>query len=417
MNTDLNSESASGSSGRSKSAAMIWLIPLVSIAAGTAIGAGSAMLGYQEPVLRLAGHEVTANAKAPTIKDAKPRVHVVGEKTFDFGVMARNERNSHTFQVQNIGTGPLTLKVLDTTCKCTVGSLGKDSIKAGETADVTLTWEAKSYDREFRQSATIETNDQSEREIVFSVSGQVLQLAMPDVPVMNFSRVSRSDPQTFKTVVYGYRDADLVITDHKFTNEDDAEFFSIATKPLPKEGWLDKQAKSAIEVTVDIKPGLPVGVVHQLIKLQTNKDDIAPIDVVVHMTVVSDISVLGTKKFNDETNTLMLGPVSKAEGKEVKLYVAAKGKYKEQIDFKLESADPEGILTAEVGEPNEIKTRNADGEQVLASLLFPVTIIVNKDSKSVQRMGSTQGALGRVTFSTNHPEIEKFDIRVQFAVQ
>ena len=414
MNTEL--KSTSGSSDRSKSKSLFWLIPLISIAAGTAIGAGSALFGYQEPVLRLAGHEVTANAKAPTIKDAKPRVHVVGEKLFDFGVMTRNERNSHTFQVQNIGTGPLTLKV-DTTCKCTVGSLGKDSIKAGETADVTLTWEAKSYDREFRQSATIETNDQSEREIIFSVSGKVVQLAMPDVPVMNFSRVSRSDPQTFKTVVYGYRDADLVIIDHQFTNEDHADLFTISTKPLPKEDWLDKQAMSAIEVTVDIKSGLPVGVVHQVIKLQTNKDDIAPVDVVVHMTVVSDISVLATKKFNDETNTLMLGPVSKIEGKEVKLYVAAKGKYKEQIDFKLASADPEGILTAEVGEPNKVKTRNADGEQVLASLLFPVKIIVNKGSKSVQRMGSTQGALGRLTFDTNHPEIETFDIRVQFAVQ
>lgn len=396
---------------------LVWLIPILAIVAGTAIGASTALSKYQEPELRLAGHEVTADEKPPAVKDAKPRVYLPTPNTFDFGVMARNEQQSHTFKVQNIGSGPLTLKVLDTTCKCTVGKLGNDTINAGETADVTLTWEAKSYDREFRQSATIETNDQAQREIVFSIFGQVLQLAMPDLPLVKFSRVLRSEPLSFQTTVYGYRDKDLVITGHEFSNEEIADFFSVRTEPLLEGEWEDPQAKSAIRVRVDIKPGLPMGVVRQIIALQTNKPDIAPMDVAVDMTVVSDISVLGDRRFNDELNLLSLGPVPKATGITANMHLMVKGKYKEQVEFSVAELDPEEALEVTIGDPVDITTTNADGEEVLITRRFPLRISVKPGSPNVQRMGSKQGELGRIVFRTNHPDIEQFDIRVQFAVQ
>ena len=198
-----------------------WLIPIAAVALGGFIGAATAKARYQEPVLELAQHKALPDsAEAPVLEDAKPIVYLPVPTEYEFGVMAREEERSHTFKVQNIGNGPLTLKVLDTTCKCTVGALGKDNVLPGETADVTLTWQAKSYAREFRQSATIETNDQGKfREIIFSVSGQVLQLAMPDTPLMKFSRVSRGDPQSFVTKVYGFRDKDRVITGHTFSKK------------------------------------------------------------------------------------------------------------------------------------------------------------------------------------------------------
>lgn len=395
----------------------IWLIPLLSIVAGSTVGGLSAGLNYQEPQLRLAGHVATASDPPAPLEDAKPRVYLPAPNHYDFGVMARNERQSHTFKVRNIGGGPLTLKVLDTTCKCTVGSLDNDTIQPGETGDVTLTWEAVSYDREFRQSATIETSDQSQREIILSVSGQVLQLAMPDLPLVKFSRVSRSDPQSFQTKVYGYRDKDLVITGFSFSDEETADFFTVKTEPLPKEDWADAQAQSAILVSVDIKPGLPLGIVRQIMALETNKEDIAPMDVAIDMTVVSDISVLGGREFNDETNLLRLGPVQKSDGKESKLHLMVKGQYKEQVQFSVAEMDPASALDVRISEPVDIKTTNDEGIESLAARRFPLAILVKKDSPSMQRMGSKQGALGRIVFNTEHPEIEQFEIKVQFAVQ
>ena len=395
------------------------LIPIVAVALGIVVGGATARAKFQEPLLRLAGHEAKAAVEMQkALEDAKPIVHLPAPTTYDFGVMARDEEQSHSFKIQNIGGGPLTLKVLDTTCKCTVGELGKNTVKPGEIADVTLTWQAKSYDREFRQSATIETNETGKhREVVFSVFGKVQQLALPDLPLVKFSRVSRSEPQSFFTKVYGFRDRDLTIVGHSFTDSETADFFDVKTEPLPSGEWEDSEAQSGVLVTVNIKSGLPIGPVRQIIVLETNKSDIAPIDVAVEMTVVSDISVLGRSNFNDETNMLSLGSVSAEQGSDSRLHLMVKGKYKEQVQFSVAEIDPESALEALIGDPVDINDTAADGTETLVARRFPLTIRVKKGSPNVRRLGSKQGELGRVRFNTNHPEIEHFDIKVQFAVQ
>ena len=397
-----------------------WLIPVVAVVLGSFLGAASARSKYQEPILELAQHEALADSsKTATLEDAKPIVHLPAPTTYEFGVMARGERDSHNFKVQNLGTGPLTLKVLDTTCKCTVGEIGKDSVAPGETVDVTLEWEAKSYAREFRQSATIETNDQGKyREIIFSVAGQVLQLAMPDTPLMKFSRVSRSEPQSFSTKVYGYRDRDLVITGHTFSDSELAPFFDITSKPLPKDEWEDKEAKSGIRVTVNIKPGLPLGRNRQIIALETNKADIASMDVAVEMTVVSDISVLGrASRFDDETNLLRFGSVDSKKGDFEQLFLMVKGKHLEDVEFSVASIDPEAALAVEIGDARPLTETDADGNETVVAKRFPLAVRVKPGSPVVRRLGSKQGELGKIVLNTKHPEVDKFDIKVQFSTQ
>ena len=402
---------------------LTFLIPLLAVAAGTAVGGATAYRSYQDPVLTVAGHEDTTGAKPSPVKEALPRVYVPDPVEYDFGVMARNEKRSHSFKVQNIGSGPLTLKVLDTTCKCTVGSLGQDSIMPGKTEEVTLTWEAKSYDREFRQSATIETNDKNQREMIFSVYGKVIQLAMPDLPLVKFTRISRSEPQSFHTNVYGFRDSDLVITGHHCANEAIADYFTVKTEPLPRSEWptnfsdITENAKSAVKVSVGIKPGLPLGIVRQIIKLTTNKRDISPIDVTVDISVVSDISVIGSRDFDDEKNTLSIGPVSRASGHESRLFLMVKGIHKDEVDFTVNSIDPASALEATIGEPASISDTDEDGNPFVVARRFPLTISVKKDSPVMQRLGSKLGPVGRVVLNTKHPEVEQFDIKVRFETQ
>lgn len=387
---------------------VVVLIPILSIALGAAIGAASGMAKFNEPVIRLAGHEAGVELNGLELKDAKPRVHLPGESEYNFGVMDRNEEQSYSFKVQNIGNGPLTLKVIDTTCKCTVGSIGNDTIAAGETADVTLTWETRSYDREFRQSATIETNDQSQREIIFSVYGKVQQLAFPDVPRMN-GRTTRSEGQQFSTVIYGFRDKDLVIVGHQCDNKELAEFFDVTTEPLPREQWLDPDAKSAIQVTIDVKPGLPVGANRQVIAFETNKPDIALLDVALEITVVSDITLLKLSNIDDERNLIRLGAVPQETGKVSNLSLMVKGKYKDQVKFEVVEIDPEANLGIEFQPPVDLpngKTRR-----------FPFQLIVKKGGPAAKRMGSRQDGYGRIVLNTNHPEIGEFEIKVEFAVR
>ena len=335
---------------------------------------------------------------------------------YDFGMMARGEKKSHSFQVRNIGNGPLTLKVVNTTCKCTVGELGTDTIASGATEEVTLTWEAKSYDREFRQSATIETNDRAAREIILSVYGKVVQLAMPEVPLVQFNRISRSEPKSFSTPIYGYRDEDFLIIHHDFFDEETADFFDVNIEPLPKDQWTDPEAKSGLLCKIDIKPGLPVGEVNQGIKLHTNKEDIPPMEIGVEINVVSDISVIGPK-FHSNKNLLIWGSSAKGDiDNRRKLFLIVKGRYQKQVDFSLAKADPDGVLTAEFGEAVDV-IRNVDGEDKVIARRFPMDVIIKKGSSGVQRMGTDQGPLGELILHTNHPEIDEFKILVKFTVE
>jgi len=422
----------------------VWLIPVLALLVGSAVGAVSAVVKFEKPEMHLPGHEKTqitdlvdtnndatdhsghthaiaddsasgsSTSKDTVIKDASPRVFLPGDAEYDFGMMARNEKQSHSFKVKNIGPGALTLKVLDTTCKCTVGSLEKDSIASGEEVDVTLTWEALSYDREFRQSATIETNDRSTREIVFSVFGKVVQLAMPDLPSMQFSRVSRSEAKSYSTIVYGYRDDDLLIVNHEFSKPDLSEFFEVSYKPIPKEEWEDSRATSAVRCNIDIKPGLPIGQVSQGIRLRSNKQDIPPLAISVDLHIVSDISIVG-RNFHTKSNLLVMGHVDGASGARANLMLIIKGDHQKDVDVSVSKADPEGVLRAEFGEPKDVK-RVRDGKEV-SYRQIPMTVIVEKGSQGVKRMGNDQGPHAVLTINTNHPEIEQFDLQVKFLVK
>lgn len=395
----------------------IWLVPVLAILAGTGVGAASAITRYEAPEMILPGHHAGVGSQnAVAITDATPRAVIVDGNEFDFGVMARGEKKSHSFQVRNIGNGDLTLSVVNTTCKCTVGSLERDTIPSGETVDITLTWEAKSYAREFRQSATIETNDRSTREIILSVHGKVVQLAMPETPMVQFNRVSRSESLTFETPIYGFRDEDLQITGHEFFDNSVADFFDVQIEPLSKDKWNEPNATSALNCKVEIKPGLPVGEVRQGIRLHTNKPDIPSMEISIEMNVVSDISVVGPK-LDSNKNILDWGqPALKEVDNRRSLFLIVKGPFKDQVDFSVSKADPAGVLDATFGEAVDVK-RNVDGKETVIAKRIPMNVIIKKGSAGVQRMGSLKEPYGRIHLNTNHPEIEEFVIKVKFFVQ
>jgi hypothetical protein len=64
-----------------------------------------------------------------------PKAEVIGGNVHDFGVMQRNAKSSHRFVVKNVGTGPMELEVVGSTCKCTVGTLQEQSLAPGKTTE------------------------------------------------------------------------------------------------------------------------------------------------------------------------------------------------------------------------------------------------------------------------------------------
>ena len=237
---------------------------------------------------------------------------------------------------------------------------------------------------------------------------------MPDLPSMQFSRVSRSETKSYSTIVYGFRDDDLLIVNHEFSKPELSEFFDVSYKSIPKEEWENPRATSAVRCDITIKPGLPIGQVTQGIRLRTNKKDIPPLAISVDMHITSDIAVVG-RNFRTKSNLLILGHLDGEVGGRGNLMLIIKGDHQKDVKFSVAKADPEGILTAEFGEPKDV-SRVRDGKEV-SYRQIPMTVIVEKGSQGLHRMGNAQGPHGVLTINTNHPEIDQFDLQVKFLVK
>ena len=97
----------------------------------------------------------------------------VKSATHDFGMLDPHYTATHRFDIENRGGHPLALKVLETTCKCTVGELDHSVVEPGETATITMTWNTGYKAEKYTQTALVETNDPVRKTLELSVKGEV----------------------------------------------------------------------------------------------------------------------------------------------------------------------------------------------------------------------------------------------------
>ncbi|QDT02814.1 hypothetical protein K227x_11920 [Rubripirellula lacrimiformis] len=107
-------------------------------------------------------------------------IAAVDQTTFHFGMLDPHSTVHHAFEIRNEGETPLTVGVRETSCKCTVGSLGSPVLLPGGKTNVTLTWHTGYQVESYEQTATITTNDPSKPTIQLKVQGQVrAELVVP----------------------------------------------------------------------------------------------------------------------------------------------------------------------------------------------------------------------------------------------
>jgi hypothetical protein len=65
---------------------------------------------------------------------------------FDFGTIPNTGPVSQTFQVRNTGDGPLEISGVSTSCGCTTAEVGSQRLAAGESTDLTVTYDPLAHD-------------------------------------------------------------------------------------------------------------------------------------------------------------------------------------------------------------------------------------------------------------------------------
>jgi hypothetical protein len=65
---------------------------------------------------------------------------------FDFGTIPNTGPVSEVFQVRNAGDGPLEISGVSTSCGCTTAEVGSQQLAAGESTDLTVTYDPLAHD-------------------------------------------------------------------------------------------------------------------------------------------------------------------------------------------------------------------------------------------------------------------------------
>ncbi|MCH2126068.1 MAG: DUF1573 domain-containing protein [Pirellulaceae bacterium] len=346
-----------------------------------------------------------------TLVISGPRLEALDGLEYDFGTMELNGTRTHSFRFKNVGSKVLTLHPEKATCKCTRFEIDTEKVQPGEIATVFLEWKGVPMiagEPRFRQEAPLSTNDPGFPELRLAVSGLIEQNYRAHPSEASFNSLTVNFGKELRFRIYDYKSPDFEILEIAFENEQTVDFFEVSHQPLPAEIVAQEfGAKSGKVVLLKLKPGLPVGAIHQTINFQTNGDDGAIVSVPVSGTIKYDISLAGSDKyFTPGSNVVKFGRISHGVGASAKLNVIIKGNKRETTDISVGEIEPEDTIEVKVGEKKEV------GNVVL----FPVVINILEDAEPQDRSGSQQSKPATVMLNTTDENAKQIQILVRYFV-
>jgi hypothetical protein len=334
-----------------------------------------------------------------------PRV-AVDEPHYQFGRMERGREQSHDFVIRNVGAAPLTLKVLSTTCKCTIGHVTDKPIEPGESTTVKLEWKALAEEGPFRQTAKIETNDPLQPELDLTIEGEVSTATGVQPPDFIIDKVAVNATKSAEVYVMAMLQDELIVHGAELSNLATRDKFDIKIEPVEREKLPNDAARDGVRITLTVKPGLPVGRFDQSLSLRTNLKDGEVLHIPVFGRVVGDVTVHGTQWLSEQ-DVLMMGHVKSGEGRKSRLNLVVRGENAANVEFEVASVDPPE-LKVNLGEPKRLKD---------TLLHVPLEIEVPAGTRPMVRLDTVQGEAGQVLLKTTHPTTKELALSVRFAVE
>jgi hypothetical protein len=186
-----------------------------------------------------------------------------------------------------------------------------------------------------------------------------------------------------------------------------AQFFSLATAPLTAADIAaEPGATGGVEVTVDIKPGLPLGPLRQTISVAFGMPDPVVVELPLEGVVAGDLALAGAA-WDSSHQVLSLGTVSGKTGMRTQLFLTAKGPHRDAVRPVVREVVP-ASLQVDIGESKPVGTGGV--------VRTPLTIVVPPGSPPANNLCSEQAPPGRIVLDTGHPDTPRLTIRVCIAI-
>jgi hypothetical protein len=370
---------------------------------GTLVGVAVAYVEVRSGTQKLDVPQPVKTSATPSGSD--PHVVVDGPH-YDFGTMQRGTTKEHEYVFHNTGKGPLTLRVGNTSCKCTLGSVPSDAIPPGGQVSVKLEWTAKINAGPFRQTASVITNDPTQSRVELQVDGKVTEATGVMPADLVFDKVVAGETKSASVFVMAFQQDELQVDPPTLSNAETQKYFDITVEPVEHSKLPNPDAKQGVEITVTAKPGLPLGRFDQWLKLTTNIEDAKKLEIPISGRVIGNISVHG-RLYNEEQGVLRLGTVQSDEGASADLNIVIRGDEAETTTLSVESCDPPEMI-AKLGEPKKLSP---------TLVHVPLVVEIPKGTEPMAHMETQQSEAGKIVLKTNSKEAAQMVLHVRFAVE
>ena len=342
----------------------------------------------------------------------RPKVLVDGGY-HQFGAVERDTKVTHVFRISNMGDAPLVLKGRGTSCtRCTIAELSKTLVPPGESSEVTIEYTTSQYQPQFRQYATILTNDPAMPIIDLTIAGTVSTRFQIVPSSLSLANVSAKETRTAEVKVLSYLTDEVALEGYTFEKADLAPYFDVTSEPLPQDQFGDNKAKSGCLLRVALKPGLPLGPFLQTIRLELKtpgSSSATVVDLPVDGTIDSDMSIVG-RGWNNDVHRLAIGSVKSSTGATRKLFIVLRGPDRHNVKITPGAITPTWLKVT-VGEPSELKSGSGGGVTQI-----PLSIEIPPGQSPVNHLGTDQGKYAEVILETTLPDVKQFRMYVQFVV-
>ena len=335
----------------------------------------------------------------------------VPETQFAFGTVGVDAKGSHEFLIRNMGEAPLELTRGATSCTCTVsdfeeaegGSSSAKVVPPGGTTKLKVEWRGKGDGGPFRQQASVSTNDPRRPQIVFVVEGTVIPIyrAVPKAITLAKLSARASEQATVRVFTFGREPP--TVDSLTLDNEKTAQLYSLTSAPLePADFAAETGATGGFEISVDIRPGLPIGPLRQTIKAVFRLPEEVTIEIPVEGSVSGDLALVG-QAWDSSRESLMLGTVSSRTGSQTNLFLTAKGPHRADVKPVVRNVVPDSLEVV-VGEGRPVGNGNV--------IRIPLSITIPPGSGAANHICSPQAPAGQIVLDTGHPDSPTLTIPV-----
>lgn len=387
-----------------------WFVAITAAILGTLTGSGTALLRATTTPLRTGAFATrSANSSGP-----RPAAQIA-ETTYNFGRVNLGGTGSHAFVIRNAGNAPLLITKGTTSCTCTVSDFegegeGKNSrtVPPGEDVIVRIEWTGKGDGGPFRQNATILTNDPSQPEIAFSIEGTVIPTWKAEPNGVYVSGLSANAASQAEVKIYTFSEQLPDFKTCEVADDSFADRIAVKHRPLTQgEIQEEPEAKGGFAFTIDISPGLPLGKINTAIKASFSLED-EEIEAVIPLggIVSGDLMLVG-QKWDRSSNVLRLGNVSGQTGLNTKIFLTAKGEFRDKVQPRVVEIVPEG-LDIKIEPPSQI----GGGDVVRIG----IEIQIPPGAPPANNLCTETAKPGYILLETGHPKTPTLKIPVCVAI-